>query len=316
MSTSQTPLPCRRGVTQIALLRPDRFMTRRQGMATTACAQYLRVVGHSRNEPVPRRVTGLAQRGRSDMVEGLTGGEYAVVASAATTRNAGVIEGRGSPGLGRVANAAVRRGWDVTRRLAPCGRVAVAIGAGTKNLSVVDGKHRLPKRKVNMAGLAHLGTGRVTGRFSSGVRPVVTVGAAREYALVTEEYRQPGSAVMAIRTIRGGRDMGRRFPRRLGAIVASRAGPGHLSVVDGNHRYPKVGDVTTGAKRTGGNVARRLSGRGSRVVTGETIGGDARMIEGRSQPGGGCMALCAIACRQYMGSGFAYRLNPVVAGAA
>ena len=66
-------------------------------------------------------------------------------------------------------------------------------------------------------------------------------------------------------------------------------------MIDGHNRSPEGRDVTAAAKITGGYMARRLTARGNPVVTRETIGAYAVVVESRTQPSGGRMALRTIA---------------------
>ena len=82
--------------------------------------------------------------GGIDMSLVLAGGGVAVVTAETGAGGRAVVEVHRGPVRAHMATVALRRGADVSRRLAHSGRVVMTTGAGANHCRMVDGERRRP----------------------------------------------------------------------------------------------------------------------------------------------------------------------------
>lgn len=114
------------------------------------------------------------------VVAGLTGRFGSVMAAAAVTGNACVIECCREPCNGLVAAAAIRCGWYVGGRLSGCLGAIVAARTGSQRLAMIHPDRR--PRRGHMAAIAAIGRRDVRAGFAGRFGPVVAAYACTKRA--------------------------------------------------------------------------------------------------------------------------------------
>ena len=214
-----------------------------------------------------------------------------------------------------VAQAAILRGVEVPGIHASRRRTVVARRTRSQYLVVIDGNHRRPDIGA-VTVLTNGGRQRMQRPFAGCVGAVVTVDAITHDIGVVKVRGQPCDGRVAIVAVVTARDMGGVFADCRGAVVARATGADHLSMVDGECRYPGVRRVTVLAHDAGLNVVGVFAGCVRAVVTTRTVTRDVEVVEVRWQPAGCRMAVLAVFAACNMRRSFARRDCTVVAGSA
>jgi hypothetical protein len=152
--------------------------------------------------------------------------------------------------------------------------------------------------------------------FAGRIGAVVTVDTVTHDIDVVKVRGQPCDGRVAIIAVITTRDMGRVLADCRGAIVARATCADHLSMVDGECRYPCIRRVTVFANDAGLDVIESFAGCVSAVVTTRTVTRDVQVVEVRWQPAGCRMAVLAVFAACNMCRSFARRDRTVVAGSA
>ena len=128
--------------------------------------------------------------------------------------------------------------------------------------------------------------------------------------------RQPASWAVAKATILRGIEVPGIHAGSRGAIVAGRAGPQNLSVVNGDNRCPDIRAVAILTNIGCEWVQWTLADRVCSVVAADTVVDDVRVVEVGWQPRDGGVAVVAIVAAGNMRRMLANRYYTVMAGAA
>ena len=121
-------------------------------MARTTTANYLTVVNRVSRRPERVVVTVLATLRRVDVSETLTCGQRTIVATAAVTGNARVIERRRGPGHRRVTIFADVVARNVRWRLTGGNNAVMTGRAGTSQVRVIHDRHSRPVHRLMTLG--------------------------------------------------------------------------------------------------------------------------------------------------------------------
>ena len=214
-----------------------------------------------------------------------------------------------------MAQPAILGGVEVPGIHASRRRTVVARRTRSQYLVVIDGNHWRPDIGV-VAVLTNGGRQRMQRPFAGCIGAVVTVDAITHDIGVVKVRGQPCDGRVAIVAIVTTRDMGGVFANRRRAIVARATGADHLSMVDGECRYPGVRRVTVLTHDAGLDVVEVFAGCIRAVVTTRTVTRDVDVVEVRWQPAGCRMAVLAVFATCNMRRSFARRSRTVVAGSA
>ena len=173
---------------------------------------------------------------------------------------------------------------------------------------------RGPRRR-DMAIIAGVGGPDVRRRLAALLHIVMAGKAGGPGLRMIKGNGRPVGDDMAGSTIVGRRQMCCRLACRPPAIMAIDAIPERSSVIE-MHNLPRRGDVARLAVRRGWNVIGRTARGTAIVVTRETAGGDAGMIEGGDIPSRRHMAGLAGVAGRTVVEGLAGCVQPVMAGDA
>ena len=237
-------------------------------------------------------VTGLAGIGRVDMTIVLANGLRPVVAGYAVAGYTAVIEHRAGPAIGGMAVITGVAAGNMVRRLAGRRVAVMAAEAGPQHIGMIDAND-WRKQVSAVTGLAGIGRVDMTIVLANGLRPVVAGYAVAGYTAVIEHRAGPAIGGMAVITGVAAGNMVRRLAGRRVAVMAAEAGPQHIGMIDANDWRKQVSAVT-GLAGIGRVDMTIVLANGLRpVVAGYAVAGYTSMIERRTRPGIGRVAIIA-----------------------
>ncbi len=225
-----------------------------------------------RRQPRLRAVANITFIDRRHVVQFLAAGDHAIVATAAHTDHLRMINRGGRyrfPGHRTALMASITNitGANVRRRPAAGGGPVMATDAGARDLIVIHlcHRHRYPFGREQVMTLVALVAAANMGRtLATGVGAIVTGDAiADKSRVINAGGRYPGGGVMAHIAFLGSGKMGGGLTRGQNPVVATAAGPDHLTMVHIGLGHGNPGDeidVTGLANIRGRQVGRRFRG--------------------------------------------------------
>lgn len=226
-----------------------------------------------------------------------------------------MVETRWRPGVGAVADAAIRIRRDMIGRFAGRCDAVMAAGAGAQHLAVID-SCRCP----GVGGVAGIAQGRrvdVVGRLAGCRGPVVTSGAAALHLrMVYSQRGRPGRGAVAGLASTGAGDVNCGFAGCRRAIVAAGTIADHSCMIE-HGVGPGDRVVARAALRRRRYMSRRFAGGRDSIVTARTATEYLAMVnQTHRHPGGGDVAGFAhIRCVDVGGEFSGCTLSIVASGA-
>ena len=197
----------------------------------------------------------------------LTGGRRPIMAAGTVGVHIRVIEIRGYPAGGVVADHTVFRGRHMVRGFTDCRGAVMTTAAGADHIRVIHPDHRYPSG-VAMAILAHIVGGYMGRMFAGGSGAVMTARTVCRGAGMIEIGRHPGVGGVTGLTVIPAGDMCGMFACSGGAIVTAGTRTLYLSMVDPDHRNPAGVAMAALANISGLDMRRVLASGRSTVMTG------------------------------------------------
>ncbi len=238
-------------------------------MAGVARANYLRVIDRIGGCEYHAIVTVLTNIGRLDVGRVLADCIGPVVAAKAVASDRAVVEVCRNPAVGRVALIAGIAATYVWRILSGGNRAVVAGRTRADDLRMIDPVRRC-EDKIVMTVLANIGRLEVGRVFADGVATVVATKTVGHDVRVFKKRRCPAVSCMAVVAVISAADVCRVLARGNRAVMAGRAEPDYLGMIDRVGWCEERAVVTIFADIAGLNMRRVLADGIRAVVAGCT----------------------------------------------